>query len=124
MSSFGGSAWEWNDERQQFYLHQFVPGQPDLNYENPVVLNEMLAAMKFWLDMGVDGFRMDTVPSMFEDQRFLDEPEDPDRPPTSIPFDYDYWLHPYSYNQPGTLVALAEYRRLLDIYELSDGRDR
>lgn len=84
----------------------------------------MLAAMKFWLDMGVDGFRMDTVPSMFEDQRFLDEPVDPDRPEDSIPFDYAYWKHIYTYNLPATLDALAEYRKLLDIYTLSDGIER
>ncbi|CAL8101472.1 unnamed protein product [Orchesella dallaii] len=124
ISSFGGSAWEWNEVRQQFYLHQFVAGQPDFNYENPEVLKEMLAAMKFWLDLGVDGFRLDTVPSMFEDQRFLDEPEDPNRPPESIPSDHGYWLHIYTYDLPATREALAEYRKLLDIYSLSDGRER
>lgn len=116
--------WEWNEKRQQFYLHQFVAGQPDLNYENPQVLKEMLAVVKFWLDMGVDGFRMDTVPSMFEDQRFMDEPENPDHAPECIPFDSCYWNHIYTYNLAPTLDALAEYRKLLDIYSLSDGRER
>jgi len=64
--------WEWREERQQFYLHQFVVEQPDLNYENPRVLTEMLAAVKFWLDMGVDGFRVDAVPHMFEDLELRD----------------------------------------------------
>jgi len=124
LSSFGFSAWEWNDVRQQFYLHQFVPGQPDLNYENNDVLNDMLAAMKFWVDKGVDGFRMDTVPSMFEDQRFLDEPVNPNPPPGTIPTDPDYLVHIYTYNQPDTLKALAEYRRILDVYNAEDDRDR
>lgn len=124
MSNFGGPAWTWNEVRQQFYLHQFVPEQPDFNFENPEPLKELLGAMKFWLDMGVDGFRMDTVPSMFEDQRFLDEPEDPNRPPEAIPSEHRYWLHIYTYNQPPTLDALAEFRQLLDIYTLADGRER
>lgn len=53
--------WEWNETRQQFYLHQFVPGQPDLNYRNPLVLQEMKDVLSFWMELGVDGFRMDAV---------------------------------------------------------------
>lgn len=124
VSVFGGSAWEWNPIREQFYLHQFVKKQPDLNYLNRQVLNEILAAIKFWLDMGVDGFRVDAVPHMFEDQRYLDEPEDPDRPEDSLPDEYRYWLHPYTYNLPEVLDALAEIRRLIDIYTISDGKER
>ena len=54
---FRGSAWEYNEERQQFYLHQFLAGQPDLNYRNPAVLQAMKDVIAFWLDLGVDGFR-------------------------------------------------------------------
>lgn len=99
-------------------------GQPDLNYENPEVLKEMLAAMKFWLDAGVDGFRMDAVQTLFEDQHYLDEPANPDRPSTTIPFDHGYWKHIYTINQPRVLEALAEYRKLIDIYTLSDHKER
>lgn len=53
--------WQWREERQQFYLHQFVPGQPDLNYRNPAVQKEMENVIKFWLELGVDGFRQDAV---------------------------------------------------------------
>ena len=61
MSVFRFSAWEYREERGQFYLHQFVKGQPDLNYRNPKVMEEMLDVFRFWLDLGVDGFRMDAV---------------------------------------------------------------
>jgi len=124
VSVFGGSSWTWNENRQQFYLHQFVAGQPDLNFENPKLMEELLDAMKFWLDLGVDGFRVDAVPHMFEDQRFLDEPENPDRDPSTTPAEYSYWSHPYTYNLPQVLDALAEFRKLLDIYTLVDGRQR
>lgn len=80
--------------------------------------------MKFWLDEGVDGFRMDAVQTMFEDERYLDEPENPNRPPNSIPFDHGYWKHIYTINQPKNVEALAEFRKLIDIYTLSDGKER
>jgi len=124
VSVFGGSAWEWREERQQFYLHQFVPGQPDLNYENPRVLNEILAAAVFWMKLGVDGFRLDAVPMIYEEHYDLDEPEDPNRPPEALPEEYRYWQHPYTYNLPRVLVALAEFRRFVDIYSLTDGIER
>ena len=71
---FRGSAWEYNEERGQFYLHQFVAGQPDLNFRNPLVVQEMLNVLSFWLDLGVDGFRMDAVAHIWEDGEFKDEP--------------------------------------------------
>jgi alpha-glucosidase len=66
QSVFGGPAWEWNEDRQQFYLHQFDPKQPDLNYNNPDVVAEMKDVLRFWLDKGVDGFRVDAIPFLFE----------------------------------------------------------
>ena len=65
MSVFRFSAWKYRPERGQFYLHQFVEGQPDLNYRNPKVMEEMLDVFRFWLDLGVDGFRMDAVRGPF-----------------------------------------------------------
>ena len=61
VSIFRGSAWTWRPEREQFYLHQFDPGQPDLNYRNPDVKQEMLDVLTFWMDQGCDGYRMDAV---------------------------------------------------------------
>ncbi|CAL8133725.1 unnamed protein product [Orchesella dallaii] len=124
MSVFGGSAWTFNEQRQQFYLHQFVAGQPDLNYENPEVTKAILAAVKFWLDMGVDGFRVDAVPHLFENQTFADEPVDPNRPPTALPTDWAYYQHIYTYNLPGVFDFLARFRELLDIYTWADGIER
>ena len=92
MSVFRYSAWEWNEERGQFYYHAFAVAQPDLNYRNPALVEEMKVCtsfvvqlsmptsiifqnvLRFWLGQGADGFRMDAVPYLFEDQQFLDEP--------------------------------------------------
>ena len=75
MSVFRFSAWKWVEERQQFYYHAFTVEQPDLNYRNPLVVEEMKNVLRFWVaDQGCDGFRMDAVPFLYEDERFLDEP--------------------------------------------------
>jgi alpha-glucosidase len=73
-SLFGGSAWEWVPARQQFYYHKFYKQQPDLNWRNPAVEKAMFGAMRFWLDRGVAGFRLDAVPTLFEDPQLRDEP--------------------------------------------------
>jgi oligo-1,6-glucosidase len=62
MSFFSGSAWQWDETTRQFYLHLFAVKQPDLNWENPKVRQEVYSLMRFWLDKGVDGFRMDVIP--------------------------------------------------------------
>jgi alpha-glucosidase len=74
VSLFGGSAWEWVPAVQQFYYHKFYRQQPDLNWRNPSVEQQMFGAMRFWLDRGVAGFRLDAVPTLFEDPRLRDEP--------------------------------------------------
>ena len=79
-SAFGGSAWTYVPERNQYYLHLFAKQQPDLNWDNPQVRNDIYQMMKFWLDMGVDGFRMDSIsfiskPSKFEDAPLEDNKE-------------------------------------------------
>ncbi len=74
-SSFGGSAWEWVPARRQFYYHRFRPEQPDLNWRNPAVEAAMQGVVRFWLDRGVAGFRLDAVTSLFEDLLLRDEPE-------------------------------------------------
>jgi alpha-glucosidase len=73
-SLFGGSAWEWSPTRQQFYYHKFYKQQPDLNWRNPAVEEAMFNAMRFWLDRGVAGFRLDAVPTLFEDPQLRNEP--------------------------------------------------
>lgn len=70
----GGSAWTWDEGSQQYYLHFFLPQQPDLNWHNPEVVDAMHAVLRFWLDRGVDGFRIDVVHCVGKDQSFADDP--------------------------------------------------
>ena len=74
ISGFGGSAWQWVPARQQFYYHNFYKQQPDLNWRNPAVEKAMFDAMRFWLDRGVAGFRLDAIPNLFEDPQLRNEP--------------------------------------------------
>src|SRR5882757_3897545 len=75
ISGFGGSAWQWTPAVDQFYYHEFYKEQPDLNWRNPAVEKAVFGSMKFWLDRGVAGYRLDAVPSLFEDPQLRDEPE-------------------------------------------------
>ena len=93
---FRGSAWTWNAKRQQYFLHQFLPGQPDLNYRNPIVVNAMKDVLRFWLGKGVAGFRIDAVNHIFEDDRFPDEPRNQW---SNDPEAYDYLEHIYTKDQ-------------------------
>ena len=74
ISLFGGSAWEYNADTKQFYYHEFYKQQPDLNWRNPVVEKAMFDSVRFWLDRGVAGFRLDAIPTLFEDPKLRDEP--------------------------------------------------
>ena len=75
ISGFGGSAWEWVPAVHQFYYHEFYKQQPDLNWRNPAVEKAMFGSMQFWLDRGVAGFRLDAIPSLFEDPKLRNNPE-------------------------------------------------
>ena len=75
VSGFGGSAWQWVPAVHQFYYHEFYKQQPDLNWRNPAVEQAMFAAMQFWLDRGVAGFRLDAIPNLFEDPQLRNNPE-------------------------------------------------
>lgn len=76
-SSFGGSTWEYVPQRQQYYLHLFAKEQPDLNWENPRVRQEVYKIMRFWLDKGVDGFRMDVISLLSKDPQYANSPVSP-----------------------------------------------
>lgn len=78
LSFFGGSAWKFDEATGQYYLHQFLEEQPDLNYDNPLVFQGMLNNVRFWLDKGVDGFRIDVIWVMKKDREFRDEPPNPE----------------------------------------------
>jgi len=73
-SLFGGSAWEYMPQTRSFYYHKFYKQQPDLNWSNPAVEKAMFASMQFWLDRGVAGYRLDAIPTLFEDPQLRDEP--------------------------------------------------
>jgi alpha-glucosidase len=117
LSVFGGSAWQWEPRRFQYYLHNFLVEQPDFNFHNPEVQDWLLGTMRFWLDRGVDGFRLDTVNFYFHDKLLRDDPPDFRRKerPDWNPYLMQY--HIFSKNQPENLAFLERMRALLDEYE-------
>jgi alpha-glucosidase len=119
MSIFGGSAWEWDAKRRQYYMHNFLTSQPDLNFHNPDVQRAALETVEFWLKRGVKGFRLDTVNFFFHDRQLRDNPVN-DGPlleyvPESNP--YNFQKHIYNKTQPENVVFLEKVRALLDQYE-------
>ncbi len=116
-SVFGGPAWEWNGARGQYYLHNFLISQPDLNFHNPEVQDAMLDVMRFWLDRGVDGFRFDTVNYYFHDQDLRNNPPAPREKETPLEVNpYGMQLHLYSKNRPENIDFLKRVRALLNEY--------
>ena len=124
VSVFGGSAWEWDTRRRQYYLHNFLASQPDFNFHNPAVQDWLLSTMRFWLDRGVDGFRLDTVNFYFHDALLRSNPPAPpgnDTAPAVNP--YEMQLHLHSKTQPENIAFLQRMRTLLDAYRRPhDGR--
>jgi alpha-glucosidase len=122
LSIFGGSAWQWDTRRCQYYLHNFLTSQPDLNFHSPQVQDALLATVKFWLDLGVDGYRLDTVNFFFHDAQLRDNPGKgaPDRgnpDPAVNPFNpYAWQRHVYDKSRPENLPFLQRLRALLDQY--------
>ncbi len=121
LSIFGGSAWQWDSRRQQYYLHNFLSSQPDLNFHYADVQDAMLDVARFWLDMGVDGFRLDTINFYFHDKQLRDNPALPlDQRNASIaPMvnPYNHQDHLYSKSQPENIAFLERLRALTDEYE-------
>uniref|UniRef100_A0A1L8EBI2 alpha-glucosidase n=1 Tax=Haematobia irritans TaxID=7368 RepID=A0A1L8EBI2_HAEIR len=125
LQAFRGSAWQWNDKRQQYYLHQFAVKQPDLNYRNPNVVAQMKRVLTYWLDRGVAGFRIDAVPWMFEalpdaTGRYPDEPKSNY---TEDQEDSAYLLHIYTQDQPETIDMVYQWHQLLEDYQRVHGGD-
>jgi alpha-glucosidase len=122
LSIFGGPGWEWDGVRRQYYQHNFLTSQPDLNFHNANVQDAVLSAIRFWLDRGVDGFRLDTVNYYFCDKQLRDNPAakvivgGADAPETNP---YGMQEHLYDKTQPENLEFLKRLRVLLDQY---DGR--
>jgi len=116
LSRFGGISWEWEPRRGQYYLHNFLKEQPDLNLHNPEVQRFILDVMRFWLDRGVDGFRLDVVNFYFHDILLRDDPPAPDQP-RPLPRPVDAQRGVYSRNRPENLDFLRRMRALMDEYE-------
>ncbi|MBP2444640.1 alpha-glucosidase family protein [Rhizobium leguminosarum] len=122
LSIFGGPGWEWDGVRRQYYQHNFLTSQPDLNFHSTAVQDSVLETVKFWLDRGVDGFRLDTVNYYFCDKQLRSNPpHEPDEDdagldaPDSNP--YGMQNHLYDKTQAENVDFLKRFRVLLDQYE-------
>ena len=120
LSIFGGPAWEWSGDRMQYYLHNFLKEQPDLNLHNQDVQDALLDVARFWLERGVDGFRLDTINFYFHDKLLRDNPALPPeaRNATIAPEvnPYNWQDHLYDKNQPENLAFLQRLRALMNGY--------
>lgn len=114
LSFFGGPAWTFDAQTGQYYLHQFVTQQPELNYRHPDVLPAMLDVMRFWLDKGVDGFRVDVIWLMMKDELLRDEPANPDWDGI-VP--HNSLRHIYTQSVPGIHDIIRQMRAVLDEYD-------
>jgi alpha-glucosidase len=120
LSIFGGPAWQWEPRRQQYYLHNFLADQPDLDFHNPEVRAAVLDNLRFWLDRGVDGFRLDSINFCYHDALLRDNPPKPKAQRTGRGFSadnpYAYQFHRFNNTQPQNLAFLEQVRALLDRY--------
>lgn len=120
LSVFGGPAWQWDSRRKQYYLHNFLDSQPDLNFHNPDVVSTLLDTVDFWLQRGVDGFRLDTSNYFFHDVELKDNPakEHVVEGGIGVRLDnpYAYQQHLYDKSQPENIAFLQQLRALLDKY--------
>lgn len=116
LSIFGGTAWEFDPKTNEYYFHTFDKEQPDLNYRNPEVLQEMLDILRFWLDRGVDGFRIDAPECIYKDWRFLDEPSNP-MFQTGQDSSYHSLQHIYTYALPENIEFIKKIADVLEEYK-------
>uniref|UniRef100_A0A182IW59 alpha-glucosidase n=1 Tax=Anopheles atroparvus TaxID=41427 RepID=A0A182IW59_ANOAO len=118
ISVFRGSAWEWNEQRQAYYLHQFLVKQPDLNYRHPALVQEMKDVLTFWMGKGVHGFRIDAVPYLFEalpvNNVYPDEEKSGSTDDTDNP---NYLIHTQTQNLDETFDMIYQWRAVVDEYK-------
>jgi len=124
LSVFGGSAWEWDDQTGQYYLHSFLKEQPDLNWRNPAVKDAIFDVTRFWLERGVDGFRIDVAHYILKDPEMRDNPLNPSggksiHKPLG---EYDSQFHIYDKGHPDVHDIYREFRDLLDSYSTGQPR--
>jgi alpha-glucosidase len=120
LSIFGGPAWQWEPRRQQYYLHNFLSAQPDLNFHEPAVRAAVLDNVRFWLDRGVDGLRLDAINFCFHDAQLRDNPAKPLALRTGRGFrtdnPYAFQHHLFNNTRPENVSFLGELRALLEQY--------
>jgi alpha-glucosidase len=114
-ANFGGGAWEWDEKTGQYYYHAFLKEQPDLNWRNPEVQRAMLDVLRFWLDRGVDGFRVDVMHHLVKDTEFRDNPVNPDFKPGMSP--YRELLATYNADLPEVQEIVAMMRGVVEEYD-------
>jgi len=117
-SFFGGPAWTLDEKTGQYYLHQFVKEQPELNWRNPAVRAAMADVLRFWMERGVDGFRIDVIGMLIKDAELRDNPPNPDANPNLPPNDIaGQQMHVYNQDQDEVHDVIREMRQVLDEYE-------
>ncbi|MCW8193776.1 DUF3459 domain-containing protein [Proteobacteria bacterium 005FR1] len=116
ISEFAGSAWEWHEGTQQYYYHAFLKEQPDLNWRHPEVRAAFYQTMRFWLDKGVDGFRVDVMWHMIKDEHLRNNPHNPDYDPERDS-PYHEVIPVYSADQPEVHNVVREMRLVVDEYK-------
>ena len=116
LSVFGGSSWQWDSRRKQYYLHNFLASQPDMNFHNPEVQQAHLDALRFWLARGVDGVRMDACNFHFHDTKLRSNPAATKRDTATVTDVNPYGMqsHIYDKTQPENLAFLQKIRTLLN----------
>ncbi len=114
-AAFGGSGWEYDEATGQYYYHAFLKEQPDLNWRNPEVQEAMFDALRYWLDKGVDGFRVDVMWHMIKDEQFRDNPPNPDYTEDKSP--YDKLLQVFNTDQFEVHDIVKKMRAVMDEYE-------
>ncbi len=112
----GGSAWEWCEERQQYYYHSFLRCQPDVNWKNPELRKEMLNVLRFWLNRGIDGFRIDMISWLYKDDLWRDNPPNPDYNPEKD-MNSRKLLRTYTTKQPGLFNYLELISKTVHEYK-------
>jgi alpha-glucosidase len=124
LSLFGGPSWQWDATTGQYYLHSFDKKQPDLNWRNPQVKDAMFDAVRFWLERGVDGFRIDAAHIIMKDPQLRSNPPNPGRTRTMHkPMgEYDSQLHLYDKGHEDAHMIYRELRQLLDSYSAQQPR--
>lgn len=119
LAAFGGASWSWHPLRRQYYFHQFLRTQPKLNFHNPDVVTAVLDVLRFWLDKGVDGFRLDVANSYVHDASLADNTPVPMEKRTGLSWSHPARLqfHDHDWNQPENVAIMTRIRELVDSYD-------